>query len=162
MLIKYKDAAYNNKIEDLRNNGYTVNFVAFDYDDFVMEEGNPVPFIELQLPNGGKSYKDYSAIVAWSDYLENEDNPDVPTDFDRTHSGMPVPSSFTVQDGDTPVNCYYVIEDTAEVIEVDGKKHWTIKMNFWALGDQTYDIRVRTPKTTFEVTDTLNVTVYSR
>lgn len=113
MLIKYKDAAYNNKIEDLRNNGYTVNFVDFDYDDFVMEEGNPVPFIELQLPNGGKSYNDYSAIVAWSDYLENEDNPDVPTDFDRTHSGMPVPSSFTVQDGDTPVNCYYVIEDTA-------------------------------------------------
>ena len=47
MLIKYKDAAYNNTIEDLRNNGYTVNFVAFDYDDFVMEEGNPVPFIEL-------------------------------------------------------------------------------------------------------------------
>lgn len=113
MLIKYKDAAYNNKIEDLRNNGYTVNFVDFDYDDFVMEEGNPVPFIEIQLPNGGKSYNDYSAIVAWSDYFENEDNPDVPTDFNRTHSGMPVPSSFTVQEGDTPVNCYYVIEDTA-------------------------------------------------
>lgn len=259
MLIKYKDAAYNNKIEDLRNNGYTVNFVAFDYDDFVMEEGNPVPFIELQLPNGGKSYKDYTAIVAWSDYLENDD-PNV----ERTHSGMPVPGSFTVQDGDTTVNCYFVLEDTAtegvvrfsfaatsqgpfsnedfsdfvgnidglmfiegheyaldpdtslivpnleaffaqasgtanfqldianktkllslgdneafsayryykiipsiphgesSVIEFDGKKHWTIKMNFWALGDQTYDIRVRTPKTTFEVTDTLNVTVYSR
>ncbi len=108
MLIKYKDAAYNNKIEDLRNNGYTVNFVAFDYDDFVMEEGNPVPFIELQLPNGGKSYKDYTAIVAWSDYLEN-DNPDE----ERTHSGMPVPGSFTVQDGDTTVNCYFVLEDTA-------------------------------------------------
>lgn len=108
MLIKYKDAAYNNKIEDLRNNGYTVNFVDFDYDDFVMEEGNPVPFIELQLPNGGKSYNDYSAIVAWSNYVENSH--DLST---RTYSGMPVPSSFTVQDGDTPVNCYYVIEDTA-------------------------------------------------
>ena len=59
-------------------------------------------------------------------------------------------------------NTWTYTEDTAEVIEVDGKKHWTIKMNFWALGDQTYDIRVRTPKTTFEVTDTLNVTVYSR
>lgn len=108
MLIKYKDAAYNNKIENLRNNGYTVNFVDFDYDDFVMEEGNPVPFIELQLPNGGKSYNDYTAIVAWSNYVENSH--DLST---RTHSGMPVPSSFTVQDGDTPVNCYYVIEDTA-------------------------------------------------
>ncbi len=59
-------------------------------------------------------------------------------------------------------NTWTYTEDTAEVVEVDGKKHWTIKMNFWALGDQTYDIRVRTPKTTFEVTDTLNVTVYSR
>ncbi len=59
-------------------------------------------------------------------------------------------------------NTWTYTEDTAEVIEVDGKKHWTIKMNFWTLGDQTYDIRVRTPKTTFEVTDTLNVTVYSR
>ncbi|MBP3328106.1 MAG: right-handed parallel beta-helix repeat-containing protein [Clostridia bacterium] len=108
MLIKYKDAAYNNKIEDLRNNGYTVNFVDFDYDDFVTEEGNPVPFIELQLPNGGKSYKDYTAIVAWSDYLENDD-PNVK----RTYSGMPVPSSLTVQDGDTPVSCYFVLEDTA-------------------------------------------------
>ncbi len=57
MLIKYKDAAYNNKIEDLRNNGYTVDFVELDYDDFVTEEGNPVPFIELQLPNGGKAIK---------------------------------------------------------------------------------------------------------
>ena len=59
-------------------------------------------------------------------------------------------------------NTWTYTEDTAEVIEVDGKKYWTIKMNFWTLGDQTYDIRVRTPKTTFEVTDTLNVTVYSR
>lgn len=59
-------------------------------------------------------------------------------------------------------NTWTYTEDTAEVVEVDGKKHWTIKMNFWTLGDQTYDIRVRTPKTTFEVTDTLNVTVYSR
>lgn len=107
MLIKYKDAEYNNKIEDLRNNGYTVNFVAFDYDNFIMEEGNPVPFIELQLPNGGKSYKDYTAIVAWSNYVENSH--DLST---RTYSGMPVPSNFTVQDGDTPVSCYFVLEDT--------------------------------------------------
>ncbi|MBP3328107.1 MAG: leucine-rich repeat protein, partial [Clostridia bacterium] len=37
-------------------------------------------------------------------------------------------------------NTWTYTEDTAEVVEVDGKKHWTIKMNFWALGDQTYDI----------------------
>lgn len=108
MLLKYKDTEYNNKIEDLRNNGYTVNFVALDYDNFIMEEGNPVPFIELQLPNGGKSYNDYTAIVAWSNYLENDD-----PNEERTHSGTPVPSSFTVQDGDTPVSCYFVLEDTA-------------------------------------------------
>lgn len=112
MLIKYKDAAYNNKIEDLRSNGYTVNFVELDYEDFTLDEESLVQFAEFQLPNGGKSYKDYSAIVAWSDYLENEDNPDVPTDFDRTHSGMPIPIAFTAQNNGSPVTCTYTLEDT--------------------------------------------------
>ena len=112
MLIKYKDAAYNDKIEDLRNNGYTVNFIELDYQDFTLDEESLVQFAEFQLPNGGKSYKDYSAIVAWSDYLENEDNPDVPTDFDRTHSGMPIPIAFTAQNNGSPVTCTYTLEDT--------------------------------------------------
>ncbi len=108
MLLKYKDAEYNNKIEHLRNNGYTVNNVALDYEDFITDVESQTLFAEFQLPNGGKSYKDYSAIVAWSDYLEN-DNPNE----ERTHSGMPVPITFTADNNGNPVICSYVFEDTA-------------------------------------------------
>ena len=59
-------------------------------------------------------------------------------------------------------NTWTYTEDSAEVIEIDGRKYWTIRMNFWTLGDQSYDIRVRTPKTTFEFSQKLDVTVYSR
>ena len=59
-------------------------------------------------------------------------------------------------------NTWTYTENNSEVIEIDGQKYWTIRMNFCTLGDNTYDIRVRSPKTTFEIADTLNVTVYSR
>ncbi|MBQ8783340.1 MAG: leucine-rich repeat protein [Clostridia bacterium] len=59
-------------------------------------------------------------------------------------------------------NTWTYTENNSEVIEIDGQKYWTIRMNFCTLGDNTFDIRVRSPKTTFEFADALNVTVYSR
>ncbi|MBQ8783339.1 MAG: right-handed parallel beta-helix repeat-containing protein [Clostridia bacterium] len=108
MLLKYKETEYNNKIEYLRNNGYTVNNVALDYEDFTTDVENQTLFAEFQLPNGGKSYKDYSAIVAWSNYLENDD-----ASVERSYSGMPVPITFTADNNGNPVICSYVFEDTA-------------------------------------------------
>ena len=63
-----------------------------------------------------------------------------------------------MQDGNT----WTYSEDNAQVTEADGEKQWTIRMNFCNLGDNSYDVRVRTSKTSFEFSQKLDVTVYSR
>lgn len=51
----------------------------------------------------------------------------------------------------------------ATYYDEDGVRTWTIEMNFAALGDQSFDIRTRTPKTTFTSTGaTMDVTVFSK
>lgn len=51
----------------------------------------------------------------------------------------------------------------ATYYDTDGVRTWTIKMNFAFLGDMSYDIRTRTPKTTFTSTGvTMDVTVFSK
>ena len=59
-------------------------------------------------------------------------------------------------------NTWTYTEDNATVVDENGVKTWTFKMNFTQLGDQTYYIRTRSRKTAFEVVDTLNLTVYSK
>ena len=59
-------------------------------------------------------------------------------------------------------NTWTFNETNSEVTEIDGQKYWTIKMNFCDLGDNTFDIRVRSAKTAFEFSQKLDVTVYSR
>ncbi|MBQ8228169.1 MAG: hypothetical protein IJZ88_04055 [Clostridia bacterium] len=108
MLLKYKEAEYENKIQQIRDNGYTVNYVDLDYEDFSTDVESQTLFAEFQLPNGGKSYRNYSAIVVWANYLENDD-PSV----ERSYSGMPVPITFTADNNGNPVTCRYVFEDTA-------------------------------------------------
>lgn len=51
----------------------------------------------------------------------------------------------------------------ATVVDADGVRTWTIKMNFSALGDQSFDIRTRTVKSTFASTgETMDVTVFQK
>ncbi len=53
-------------------------------------------------------------------------------------------------------------EENAEYKDTDGKREWTINVPFTDLGENTYEIRVRTPKTTFETAETLNILVYAK
>ncbi len=107
MLLRYNKTEYENKIEYLRNNGYGINIVDLNYEDFSTDVEKQTLFTEFQLPNEGKSYKDYSAIVAWSDYLENDD-----ASVELSYSGMPIPITFTANNNGNPVTCSYVFEDT--------------------------------------------------
>lgn len=48
-------------------------------------------------------------------------------------------------------------------VDADGVRTWTLKMNFSALGDQSYDIRTRTVKSTFTSTgEKMDVTVFQK
>ncbi len=113
MLLRYNKTEYDEKIEYLRNNGYTVNNVEIDNDDLVIVEEGKTFSAEFELPNNKTSYKDFSAIIVWADYLDGEDDPDRPTASIRDYLGMPVPSTFTVDNGGTLVNCNYALEDTS-------------------------------------------------
>lgn len=51
----------------------------------------------------------------------------------------------------------------ATYYDEDGVRTWTLKMSFANLGDQSFDIRTRTPKSTFTSTGaTMDVTVFSK
>ncbi len=59
-------------------------------------------------------------------------------------------------------NTWTYNEQNATYEDKDGRRIWTINMNFSQLGDHTYDIRVRSTKTSFQLADTLDLTVYAR
>ncbi len=59
-------------------------------------------------------------------------------------------------------NTWTYNEQNATYEDKDGQRIWTINMNFSQLGDHTYDIRVRSTKTSFQLADTLDLTVYAR
>ena len=74
MLLNYTKTEYDEKIEYLRNNGYTVTNFAIDYDSFEMGEDEKSMSAEFQLPDNAKSYKDFSAIIVWGAYYKNDDS----------------------------------------------------------------------------------------
>ena len=60
-------------------------------------------------------------------------------------------------------NTWTYTGSNATFVDADGVRTWTIKMNFSELGDQSFDIRTRTVKSTFTSTGaTMDVTVFSK
>ncbi len=84
-----------------------------------------------------------------------------------TYNGMNT-ITLTTANGVTKVqlmqngNTWTFNENNSVVTEVDGQKYWTLKMNFYKLGDNSFDIRVRGAKTAFEFSQKLDITVYSK
>lgn len=72
-------------------------------------------------------------------------------------TGVGVTKIQLMKDGNT---CTY--SDPSMYEDIDGVRVWSVSMNFYDLGDQTYDIRTRSAKTAFVAVDTLSVTVYSK
>ncbi len=77
----------------------------------------------------------------------------------KVKTGLDVIKVQLMKDGNT----WTYSNKNASYVDEDGVRVWTINMNFSQLGDHSYNIRVRTNKTTFELTGhSVDVTVYAR
>ena len=60
-------------------------------------------------------------------------------------------------------NTWTFTPSNSTVVDEDGVRTWTLKMNFVKLGDHSYTIRTRTVKSTFAATgETMDVTVFQK
>lgn len=73
-------------------------------------------------------------------------------------TGLDVIKVQLLEDGNT----WTFTENNASYFDENGIRTWTINMNFSKLGDHKFYIRTRSPKTSFEVKSSIDVTVFSK
>ncbi len=95
MLLNYNKTEYNEIIEDLRNNGYTVT--SYPRSEIFIAEDSLSGYFDIELPRENTTYNDYSSIILWSLIGEDESS--------QRYQGLSAPFSITETYNGESITC---------------------------------------------------------